>query len=159
MRCTNCDAHIPYDAGACPECGVFARVLDRAPQRSLRLVLSLLLIGVAVIGAAYFFTRPSRRHVAPVRLPVRVVHDRPGGARVGDGATINEAEAILRLQRSFDGAPDCVAIMSKGYRDGGYILEAINHCDRTRSGRWRVDGRSGAIRHTNRDDALPVPKR
>ena len=136
---------------------MFARVLKPGPQRSLRLVLSLLLVGIAVMAATYFLTRPPARRVAPARMPVRVVHDRPGGARVGEGATINEAEAILRLQRSFDAGPDCVAIMSKGFHGGGYILEAINHCDRTRSGRWRVDGRSGAIRRTNRDDAPPVP--
>ena len=88
-----------------------------------------------------------------------MVRDRPGGARVGSGATISEPEAILRLQRSFHAAPDCIAIMSKGYSDGAYLLDAINRCDGTRFGRWRVDGRSGALLHANRGAAPPTAQR
>ena len=156
MRCTNCGARVPHDAGACPECGVFARVAPAARQRSLTLLLSLLLIALTVAAAAYFLTRGSHAVRSGRQRPIRVVRDRPGGARRGDGATISEPEAILRLQRSFDAAPECIAIMSKGYINGGYILEAINRCDGTRSGRWRVDGGSGAMRPSDRGVAPPT---
>ena len=156
MRCTNCGARVPHDAGACPECGVFARVAGAPRQRSLTLLLSLLLIALSVAAAAYFLTRGSHVVRSERRRPIRVVGDRPGGARRGDGATISEPEAILRLQRSFDAAPECIAIMSKGFSNGGYILEAINRCDATRSGRWRVDGLSGAMRPLVRGVAPPT---
>jgi hypothetical protein len=110
----------------------------------MRWALALLLIAIASGGATYFFSRrsPAKR---PTPTSVRVVHDRPGGARVGAGATISEPEAILRLRRSLNLPPDCVAILSNGYREGGYNLMAVNRCDGTRLGRWRVDGKSGTV--------------
>lgn len=145
MRCTNCGATIPRDAGACPECGVFARVLER-PQthrRGRRWLIALLVVVVAA-AAAYFVLRTPGDQ--PRRTTsIRVVHDRPGVTRVGAGATISEAEAILRLRRSLNLAPDCVAILSHGFHDGGYDLAAVDRCEGTKLGRWRVDGRSGAV--------------
>jgi hypothetical protein len=145
MRCTNCDSSVPGDLGACPQCGVFVRVVAPPKARSgTRLwVLALLLIAAAIGAATYFLTRTPP--AAPPRLPVRVVKGRPGGARSGAGATISEPEAILRLQRSFAASPDCIAIMSKGYEKGAYNLTAVNRCEGTRLGRWRVDGRTGAV--------------
>src|SRR5437870_2204907 len=139
MRCTNCDAVIPRDAGACPECGVFARTLE-SPRRKNWLWIFALLVALAMIAAYSVGRRQSWRRAPSAPPPIRVVHDRPGGARIGAGATINEPEAILRLQRSFNLAPDCVAIMSKGFSNGSYLLDAINRCDGARLGRWRVDG-------------------
>lgn len=89
-------------------------------------------------------TRSDSTTVRPAK-PIHVVHDRPGGARSGAGATITEPEAILRLRRSLGLTPDCIAILSHGFRDGGYDLTAVNRCDGTRLGRWRVDGKSGAV--------------
>ena len=147
MKCENCGASVPRDLGACPECGVFARVT--APEKkkrsnTRRLVLALLLVAAAIGAVTYWFTKPPVVTNKP--LPVRVVHDRPGGARKGGGATINEPEAILRLQRSFALKPDCVAIMSKGFHDGAYELVAVNRCDGTRLGKWLVDGKTGDVR-------------
>jgi hypothetical protein len=120
----------------------------------MKLVLTLLLIAIAGGGAAYFFSlRPSfssKHSPAPSAASIRVVHDRPGGARVGAGATISEPEAILRLRRSLNLPPDCVAILSNGYREGGYSLLAVNRCDGTRLGRWRVDGKSGTVSRPGR---------
>lgn len=148
MTCDNCGASVPRDLGACPQCGVFVRVVAppsaKKRGRTATLVLSLLLLAAAVAAGTYFLTRPApgaQRHV----LPIRVVKDRPGGARVGGGAKINEPEAILRLQRSFALKPECIAILSNGYRDGAYQLTAVNRCDDTRLGRWNVDGKSGAV--------------
>ena len=144
MRCTNCGASIPRGEGACPECGVFARVVAPERQSTRKWILMLLLIAAAVGATTYFLTRPARP-VTPLRK-IHIVRDRPGGARVGAGATISEPEAILRVQRSFRNvAPDCVATISKGYSDGAYTIEAVNRCAGTRLGRCRVDGKSGAV--------------
>jgi len=148
MQCTNCGADIPRDLGACPQCGVFARVVAPPRKRShtSTWVLGLLLIAVAIGGATYFLSTRAARKTPAALPPIRVVHDRPGGARTGGGATISEPEAILRLQRSFaELSPDCIAILSNGYREGAYQLSAVNRCEGTKLGRWRVDGKSGAI--------------
>lgn len=64
---------------------------------------------------------------------------------MGPGAKISEPEAILRLQRSLNRKPDCVAILSQGYSDGAYHLVAVDRCEGTRIGRWLVDGKTGAV--------------
>ena len=150
MKCENCGANVPRDLGACPECGVFARVLKpkgETKKSNTRIwVLMLLLIALGVAATTYWLTRPT---VAPTKAtppPVRVVHDRPGGARSGAGAKISEPEAILHLQRSLGLKVDCIAIMSNGFRDGAYQLTAVDRCEGTRLGKWRVDGKTGAVR-------------
>ena len=144
MRCTNCDAVIPRGAGACPQCGVFARVVAPPSRKSSRMwILGLLLIAAAVGGFTYFATKPRAAKPLP---PIHVVKDRPGGARVGGGAAISEPEAILRVQRACGVAPECVATISKGYHDGAYVIEAVDRCKGTRFGTRRVDGKTGAVR-------------
>ena len=146
MKCENCGASVPRDLGACPECGVFARVIEKKRRDKTRhWILGLLLAAVAAGAATYFFTRSPRSATPEVIAPLRVVKDRPGGARKGEGATVNEPEAMRRLQRALNRKPDCVAIMSHGYRDGAYDLTAVDRCDGTRLGRWRVDGKSGSV--------------
>lgn len=104
----------------------------------------MLLVAIAAAVAGYLLSRPSsEQHRRP--SSIRVVHDRPGVTRVGAGATISEAEAILRLRRSLDLPTNCVAVISHGFREGGYDLAAVNSCDHTTLGRWRVDGKSGAV--------------
>jgi predicted nucleic acid-binding Zn ribbon protein len=150
MKCENCGASVPRDLGACPECGVFARVLKQKKEKkksNTRLwVLMLLLIALAVAATTYWVTRPTVVPKKPAPLPVRVVHDRPGGARSGSGAKVSEPEAILYLQRSLGLKVDCIAIMSNGFRDGAYQLTAVDRCEGTRLGKWRVDGKTGAVR-------------
>jgi hypothetical protein len=111
-------------------------------DRSRYWVLGLLLLAVAVGAATYFATRGTK---PPVVNSIRVVGDRPGGARVGGGAKVTEPEAMRRLQRHLNLKPDCAALMSHGYRDGAYDLSAVNRCEGTKLGRWRVDGKSGSV--------------
>ena len=158
--CENCGANVPAGATSCPECGVYAgkyvegqAVHPRKPR--IGLALSFLAAALVVTGVSMWMTKPhilplpfdSRREPpATSTAPIRVVKDRPGGARRGAGATITEPEAILRLRRHFTSIQgECVAILSQGYRDGAYHLTAVNRCDGTRLGRWRVDGRTGAV--------------
>jgi len=126
-------------------------ILPRKPRYGLWLAL----LGVAVVLAAASFWVPKllptiqRSTAEPPRVetaPVRVVKDRPGGARRPKGAAISEPEAILRLRRHFTTIKtDCIAILGNGYRDGAYQMTVVNRCDGTRLGRWRVDGGTGAV--------------
>jgi len=82
--------------------------------------------------------------------PVRVVHDRPGGAARPAGAAISEPEAVLTLRRYLVAQPqpvrsECLAVMSRGYSNGYYSFDAVDSCARTRLGRWRVDAKSRAV--------------
>ena len=130
MKCTNCGARIPRDAGTCPECGVFARVLkpSRPPRRIWPWIVLVVLVAVGVGVTQFVLMRPE----APKS------RSKPVAARV------DERQAILRLQQSFE-KPECVAILSKGMHDGAYDFVAVNRCDGTKLGRWRVDQKTGAV--------------
>src|SRR5207247_4558558 len=96
-------------------------------------------------GAAYWYTRPQKSAKPASLPPVRVVHDRPGVTRRIEGAKISEAEAVLILRRHF-GVPDnCLATIANGASGKVYRFTAFNTCDRTRLGRWEVDGWSKAV--------------
>jgi hypothetical protein len=158
--CSNCRAELPPRATECPACGVFAGdVFDgrkpRPPRRPSGLLFFLLVV-VILGGAAWWFVQERQKQEAarldtpPPPLPsVRVVGDRPGGARRATGAAISEAEAIRVLRRHLVAtlkiSNDCLGVLSALPRDGAYILTAINGCDHTRLGRWRVDGRTSAV--------------
>ena len=153
--CENCGARVPAGATSCPDCGVYAGdyvdgavVQPRKPR--YRFWISTLI--VVVILAALSFLLLKREIVSSndvhlvYRQPVRVVHDRPGGAHRAKGAQISEAEATMLLRRHFVNIKsECVAILSDGYRDGGYMMNVVNGCDHTRLGRWRVDGQTKAV--------------
>ena len=104
---------------------------------------------VAAAGGWWWYTR----HGQFPRLdsgPVRVVGDRPGGVRRGAGAAINEAEAVMTLRRHFASQPEpvrgeCLAIIGRGYSNGYYSFDAVDSCDRTKLGRWRVNGQTRAV--------------
>ena len=159
--CENCGAKVPAGATVCPECGVFAgeyvegQQAVNPPKPHVGLWLSILAAVVLVAAVSVWLTKP---HLLPIPIsrdktpprvdtaPVRVVEDRPGGARRPKGAKLSEPEAILHLRRHFTTLdPKCVAILSNGYRDGAYVLTAVNSCENTRLGKWRVDGRTGAV--------------
>lgn len=125
----------------------------------LVLWLAILLVAALIAAVSVGLVRPGllpvawltsrlrqREPAAPPAAPVRVVKDRPGGARRAAGASISEPEAILLLRRSFTNVKsDCLAILGHGYRDGAYEMTVMNSCDQTRLGRWRVGGRTKVV--------------
>ena len=155
--CSNCRALLPDDAEACPECGVYAGDLydERVhrPKTRFRLFAALLALALIAGGTAVWW---NARHALPEKKtkaadvpPVRVVGDRPGGARRAPGAVVNEAEAIRLVRRHLVETTgiraDCVAMIGQGSRSGAYIVSALDRCTSTRLGRWRVDGKTGAV--------------
>ena len=157
--CENCGARVPAGATTCPQCDVFAGdyvdgevVQPRTPN--YRFWISTLIVVIILAALSFLFLGPellpisiSKKDPAPAEpAPVRVVRDRPGGAHRAKGALISEAEATMLLRRHFVNIKsECVAILSDGYRDGGYMMNVVNGCDHTRLGRWRVDGRTKAV--------------
>lgn len=158
--CSNCRAPLAADATECAACGVFAGDLfdGRTPKKLRRrmwpwvpLVVFLLAAGAA--AWIWFRTETPIPYVrsAPPRLdtgPTHVVRGRPGGDRRGHGAKITEAEAVRALRNMLIAqtpqlTSECLALLSHGYQDGGYVLSAFNRCDGTKLGKWRVDGRTG----------------
>lgn len=149
--CSNCRAELPPKTESCPECGVYAGdVFDgRMPREKKPVSLLLLLFLALAIGAALYALwmnriRKEPETVRPEAPAVRVVGDRPGGARRGATADVTEAEAIRILvahlveERQLERT--CVVVKSNGYRDGAYQLTAFNHCEQTRMGAFRVTG-------------------
>jgi hypothetical protein len=156
--CSNCREPLPADASSCPACGVYAGDLydERVHRAKTRFVLFgvLLLLALAAGGAAIWW---STRNALPQKAntttmeppPVRVVGDRPGGARRRPGAKLNEAEAIRMVRRhlvvSTGVKSECVALMGGSFRGGAYVVTAYDSCERTRLGKWRVDGKTGEV--------------
>jgi len=155
--CSNCREPLSDDATECSACGVYAGDLydERVHRPKTRFRLFAILLAIALIGggAAVWW---NARHALPERgtsateVPrVRVVGDRPGGARRGPGAVVNEAEAIRLVRRHLVETTgvrgDCVALLGQGFRGGVYIVNAHDRCTSTRLGRWRVDGKTGEV--------------
>lgn len=155
--CSNCRAPLPEDTDSCAECGVYAGDLydERVhrPKTRYRLFATLFAIALIAAGAAVWWNArqalPEEKTPASETPPVRVVGDRPGGARRAPGAVINEAEAIRRVRRHLVETAgirtDCVAMLGQGFREGGWVVNAHDRCASTRLGRWRVDGKSGEV--------------
>jgi hypothetical protein len=155
--CSNCCEPLPDEATECAACGVYAGDLydERVhrPKTRFRLFAVLLVLALGAGGAAVWW---NARHALPERgvsatevPPVRVVGDRPGGARRGAGAVVNEAEAILLVRRHLVATAgvrtDCVALLGQGFREGAYVVNAHDRCTSTRLGRWRVNGKTGEV--------------
>jgi hypothetical protein len=153
--CSNCRAPIPRGAGNCPSCGMYAGdVFDgkipRQQKRSSSGFWIILLLLTAAGGGAYWYWMHRSQIPRADTGPVRVVGDRPGGARRAAGAAINEPEAMMTLRHHFAEQEhpirsECIAVISKGFRDGHYTFDAVNSCDRTRLGRWKVDAKTKAV--------------
>ncbi len=119
------------------------------PPRTWPMIVVVVVL-IAAGAAAFWYFRQTRPEPAELRAntaPVRVVGDRPGGARRIAGAAINEAEATLLLRRALARSVrgDCLAIMSRGAAGNAYLFTAFNSCDRTRLGQWKVDGKTRAV--------------
>jgi hypothetical protein len=150
--CSNCRTHIPRGTNTCPACGVYAGdVFDgkvpkqRRKSSSAWIVILFAIAAAAAAGYWYWLQRP--RLPRADTGPVRVVGDRPGGARRGSGAAINEPEAVMTLRHYFAAQEqpiksECLAVISKGFRDGDYTFDAVNSCNRTRLGRWKVNAKT-----------------
>ncbi len=156
--CSNCRAALPEETDSCPECGVYAGDLydERVhrPKTRIRLFATLLAITLIAAGAAVWWNArhalPEAKTPAAETPPVRVVGDRPGGARRAPGALVNEAEALRLVRRHLVETTgvraDCLAMLGQGFRDGGYVANVHDRCASTRLGRWRVDGKSGEVK-------------
>jgi hypothetical protein len=153
--CSNCRTPIPRGTNTCPACGVYAgdvfdgKVPKQRRKSSSRAWIILLMLIAAGAGAYWYWTQRPRVPRADTG-PVRVVGDRPGGARRAPGAAINEPEAVMTLRHYFAAQEhpirsECIAVISKGSRDGHYTFDVVNSCDRSRLGRWRVDAKTRAV--------------
>lgn len=155
--CSNCRAALPDAATSCPECGVYVGDLydERVhrPKTRFRLFATLLALALIAGGAAVWWNArhalPEKKTKASEVPSVRVVGDRPGGARRAQGAVVNEAEAIRLVRRHLVETTgvraDCVALLGQGFRNGAYLVNAHDRCESTRLGRWRVDGKTGEV--------------
>lgn len=114
------------------------------PPRTWPWVLLVLAVGAA--GASYWYVRRVEAPAAPVvKPPAHVVRDRPGVTHRIAGAKISQAEAVLALRKHFDVPDSCIALIANGESGGSYRFTAVNSCDRTRLGKWKVDAQSGAV--------------
>ena len=119
---------------------------DPRPRRAWPIALSAIAL-IALAAAAWFFLRYARERPRFDSGPVRVVHDRPGGALKLPGAAINQAEAIrlLRRQLAQSVSSECLVVMGKGSNGSTYFFTALNRCTHTPLGGWQVDGRTQAV--------------
>lgn len=148
--CSNCRAAIPPKESVCPACGVYAGDLYDArvhrPRTRFTLFGTLLVLALAGGGAAIWWntrTALPERGIPKSEAPrTRVVRDRPGG-------NVGQAEAIRLARRHLVATlgvkSECVAILGRGFRGGGYVVSAHDRCSDTRMGQWRVDARSGEV--------------
>jgi len=136
--CTNCRARLPSDASACPACGVFAGdVFDgRMPREKRSHAPWLVILGViALIAAAAIFIRWPRARHTPVRAPV--AKSLPGQA----GAMLAIRQRLVSDQLT----NECLALISKGSRDGAYLVAAVDRCQHRSLGEWKVDRKTHAV--------------
>ena len=150
--CSNCRAELPKGAETCPTCGTFAGdVFDgRMPGkqfRIVRLLIILVFIAAAAYGGWWLWQRQQETRPTPDNRPVRVVRQRPGGAKVPAGATISEPEAVMFLRRHFSSEVkgECLAMTSQGYRDQAYHFTVVDSCRGVRLGKWQVDANSRKV--------------
>jgi hypothetical protein len=118
------------------------------PVRVGRVVILCAVLVLIASGAGFWYLRrPNAKPAQRPAEPVRVVHDRPGGARRLPGATISEAEAVRLLRRKLTDSlvSDCVTTIGAGSDGNAYIFTAFNRCENTRLGRWKVDGKTGVV--------------
>jgi len=105
------------------------------PPRTWSFVLSV--IALVALGAAAWFFLHQRLMPAPPRTdtaPVRVVRGRP----------LTQGEAARVLRRHL-GPDECIAVMGKGSAGSAFLFTAVNRCEGTRLGKWKVDAKTQAV--------------
>ena len=126
--CSNCRTELPAGAEACPQCGVYAGELfderslrkRRAPRAGFWIAL-LVLASASYAGWIYWRSRP-----APVpAAPQAVERKESEVARVR--RTIIEATGVK---------DECLAVI----RVRAGLYNAVNSCDGTKLGKWKVRG-------------------
>lgn len=147
--CSNCRAELPEGAASCPACGVYAGdVFDgRLPREKKRRGSWILFFSLVLLAVALFLFWPRTEKIPHAPLPVRVVKDRPGVSHRAPGASVSEAEAMMALRRALSASArdECIALIAKGFRDGGYQISASDSCEHRPLGQWRVDGKSRSV--------------
>ena len=158
--CTTCRAPLPAGAAWCEKCGadsgsVFDGRMPKA-KRSFGNAWPLILVLLLAVGGAVWFFRdelPIGRYF-PRSLPrtdtgpIRVVGQRPGGARKAPGAKLSEPEAVITLRRYLttgEVKSECLALASRGSAGGAYTFDAVDSCRDVKLGRWKVDGKTGEV--------------
>lgn len=160
--CTNCRAPLPARATWCEKCGTdVGDVFDgryrgqakRGRNTPLKIVLALIIVG----AVAFFLFRdviPAKYLRSSMNFdtgPIRVVSHRPGGSSRAAGAALSQPEAVRALREYLVSRTDqpikseCLAVASRGFSGGAYLLDAVDSCHRATLGRWKVDGKSGVV--------------
>jgi hypothetical protein len=148
--CDNCRAPLPAGATHCEKCGVyvgdvFDGKMPRAPLgRPVSPLTLVILLAAAGFGAWWLWLRPP-----PPKFdtgPVRVLRGVPGASQRPKGAKLNQAEATRALRRFLAvEKSECLAVISRGYRDGIYIFKAVNRCAGKPLGDWEVDAKTEKV--------------
>jgi hypothetical protein len=101
------------------------------PPRTWPFVLSVIAL-VALGAAAWFFLQ--HRQPPPLPPAVRVVRGRP----------LTQGEAARVLRRHI-GRDECMVVMAKGTVGSAFLFTAINRCEGTRLGQWKVDAKTQTV--------------
>ncbi|HLJ75703.1 MAG TPA: zinc ribbon domain-containing protein [Thermoanaerobaculia bacterium] len=137
MKCTNCGAAVPGGSSVCPECGVFAGDHPPTPARggpraASGWVVAIIVLAAAGAGGWWWYSRQrAAPHFDTVPAHVMVKGSAEGRAVV---ALRYHLVTELKLVKS-----ECLAVISQGYSNHYYSFDAVDSCQRTRLGRWRVD--------------------
>jgi hypothetical protein len=153
--CANCRAPLPPRATSCGNCGVYTGdVFDgRLPRTRRRSAWpAVLIVLLLACGIAAWLLWPRRPPLPLDTGPARVLRGVPGASQRPAGAKLNQAEAMRALRRFLvsPGQPnpvksECLAVISRGYRDGIYRFNAVNSCNGTRLGIWEVNANSEKV--------------
>lgn len=135
----------------CEACGADASAARKRERRpAARWPWVVVIVILAAAGAWMYAPHPSRLPRTDTG-PVRVVKQRPGGSVRASGAALTQPEATVTLRRHFTARAEnpikgnCLAIASRGFSEGAYAFDVFDSCAKTRLGRWKVDGKSGAV--------------
>src|SRR6185436_12847381 len=160
--CASCREPLPARAAWCEKCGtdagdVFDGKLPRKKSSARGWLFALIVIVAAGVGFFLYrddvaiprFLRSSPKFDTG---PIGVVGQRPRETRRPPGAKLNQAEATRALriylvaQENLNLKSECLAVASRGYSNGVYLLDAVDSCHSSKLGRFRVDAKTGEVR-------------